>query len=445
MFSSLDRVDLAGEEEGVKVFCQTDHRSAEEMDETPEVSVLFALVRTLLPRRLFEADGPSSKVRYVALSSVSAGVAEAVAATGSELESSATGESVVVPYDGAPRSVAEIADAAFRGLAHRVALRESLPISGIGLKALEERVLEAGWEFSEDSECEIEAWTALIELAAFTGECVRQDANGSWVVTEDEIGTDKAITAADFGLIPFVFKRQNGELQNAANKAMRAMTEPGQSVLQMLITETEEAREAGVAMLILKPPGWGQHGVLSRLLHEGLDDSPLVVVGQDMPNSIAYTTDDDRSPEAIELAFTEAAANVAKIEVEVEALDLEIEMDLLLVHGDFYAAEKILDESFMHSLHARMGQELLAVSVPVRGRLLVTAGVQSPDNLAHMMALTAGIFDKEADPISPLVFGVMNGKVSAVMRGESPEPTKKNSTPAAGKSNPWPKKDKGGW
>ena len=222
---------MAAEHDGRKVFIQTDHRSPEEMDETPEISVLFALVRTLLPKRLGE-DGQPAQVRYAALSGASAGVAEAIASTGAELESMANGSPEIIPYPGTPRTPAEIADAAFTALAHGVALREGLPISGEGLSAFEQRLRDLGLDTEEE---EIDGWTGIVELAAFTGECIRRrDEGGHWSLADELFADNDKIAPADFGLLPFLFSSKDGMIQNAANKAIRAMTEPGQSCVQML-------------------------------------------------------------------------------------------------------------------------------------------------------------------------------------------------------------------
>lgn len=417
---------MAAEHDGQKVFIQTDHRSPEEMDETPEISAVFALVRTLLPKRLGD-EGHPARVRYAALAGASAGVAEAVAATGAELESMASGAPEIIAYRGTPRTPAEIVDAAFAALAHRVALREGLPISGEGLATFEERLRAQGLDTEEE---EIEGWTGIVELAAFTGECIRRrDEGGHWSVT-DELFTDHdKIAPADFGLLPFVFSGKGGMVQNAANKAIRAMTEPGQSCVQMLVSTKPAEGEPGVTMVVLKPPGWGTHGVYARPLMASYDESPVAVIAEDHPNNVAYPTSDDDDDDAREALFAKALANLAEVEVEVEKLDLGIEMDLYVVHGHFYAAEKILDEAFMHRMHALLRQELLAVAVPVKSRMFITAGIQAPDNLARLMALAQSVYEKEAHPISPRVFGVMGGKVSAMIQPSgdepAPEPTKK--------------------
>lgn len=422
---------MAAEQDGRKVYLQTDHRSPEEMDETPEVSVLFALIRTLLPHRMTEAGQPRAGVRYAALGGASEAVSEAIASTGAELESSASGTPEIVPYSGTPRTPTEIADEAFTGLAHRVALRESVPVSGTGLAEFEARLLA---QQEDDPDLgEIESWTAVIELAALTGECLRRIGDGGqWQVSDEVFADNEQISPSDLGMLPFIFTATGGFMHNAANKAIRALSEPGQSTVQLLASTQPAEGDDGTTVVVLKPSSWGMDGIYARPLLDNVPDCPLVVIGQDHPNNVAYPTTSQEEPEKHDVLMAEALRNLAHVDVEIEKLDMGIEMDLYVVHGDFYAAEKILDEAFMHRMHATIGQELLAVAIPVKSRMFVTAGAQAPENLARIIALAQGVFDQEPHPITPKVFGVMNGKVSAVVQ-------------ASGGPPPKPKKKKGFW
>ena len=422
---------MAAEQDGRKVYIQTDHRSPEEMDETPEVSVLFALIRTLLPHRMTDPGAPRAMVRYAALAGASPGVAEALAATGAQLESSGSGTPQLVAYEGTPRTVAEIADQTFTALAHSVALRESVAVSGSGLAEFEARLLAAQEE--DPDRGEIESWTAVIELAALTGECLRRNGDGGqWQISDEVFAGNEQISPSDLGMLPFIFTATGGFMHNAANKAIRALSEPGQSTVQLLASTQPADGDEGTTVVVLKPSNWGTDGVYARPLLENVPDCPLVVIGQDHPNNVAYPTTSQDEPEKHDTLMTEALSNLAAVEVEIEKLDLGVEMDLYLVHGDFYAAEKILDEAFMHRMHAQLGQEMLAVAIPVKSRMFITAGAQAPENLARLIALAEGVFEKEPHPITPKVFGVMNGKVSAVVQ-------------ATGGPSPAPKKKKGFW
>lgn len=439
VFCSLDRVDLVTEEQGVRVCIQTDHRSIDEMEENPEISVLFALIRTLLPRRFARGDESAPRVRYAALAGVSSAVRDAVAAAGAELESSESGAPQLVPYPGEPPSPSELADRAFTALAHRVALREGVPISVQGLETFQARIQETSWDF-DDRESELQAWTAALELAALTGECIRHLRGGRWVWIDEAMDwTDRDLSPSDFGLLPFALQAEGPQamLHNVANKAVRAMSEPGQSVLQMLVA-LREREEDGVTMVTLKPADWAVGRVVRRPLLPGTSGTPTVVICNDHPDTVSYAVENDHTPEQVAGRFEEALANLARVRVQVDQLELERDMDLYVVHGDFYAAEKILDEAFMHGLHAKLGQELLAVSIPVKGRMFVTAGAQHPDNLAALVALTRGVYENEANPISDRVFGVIEGKVSALVSLESsPERSSSVEPPKTKKKGFW--------
>lgn len=68
MFSSLDRADIQLEAgpDGQQRFVQTDHRRAAEIEQEPELSIIFALVRIMNPKRIAEAGSPEPIVFYSA-------------------------------------------------------------------------------------------------------------------------------------------------------------------------------------------------------------------------------------------------------------------------------------------------------------------------------------------------------------------------------------------
>jgi hypothetical protein len=411
VFCSLDRVDIVAQRDGVRVFMQTDHRTEEEMQATLPLSVLFALVRMLLPRRLVDEGEPTPEVRYCASSTAPTAVREAVAAAGGVFETSTGNESIVLPFDEEVTAARDLLDGAMRDLAHEVMLRESLALSPQGLAEFEERVRAMDLDF-EDDEHQLQAWTAAVELAAFTGELLRRTVEGRWVITDDALSSDGALQASDFGLLPFCFESEQG-LTNAANKAMRAMTEPGQSVLHLLHTAQPQPADSKT-VAILKPAQWGMEGVVARPLVE-IEGAPLVVIAEDRPDTVAYSVADDKSPEEIEALFDKGLAAIANVEVQLEKIDAS-GMDVVVIYGDYYAAEKILDRTFMRKLHRMFDAPLLAVAIPVRGRMYVTSGVQPPENLARMIGLAAGVHGEDPNPITPMVFGVHEGEVQAVIR-----------------------------
>ena len=195
------------------------------------------------------------------------------------------------------------------------------------------------------------------------------------------------------------------------------MTEPGQSVLHLLHTAQPQPTDAKT-VAILKPAEWGVDGVVARPLLE-VEGAPLIVIAEDRPDTVAYSVADDKAPDEIEALFEAGIAALSEVEVDIEKIDTD-SMDIVVIHGDYYAAEKILDRAFMRQLHLMFDAELLAVAIPVRGRMFVTSGVQAPELLARMVALAESVHADEPNPITPMVFGVHGGQVQAVIRAQEP-------------------------
>ena len=80
----------------------------------------------------------------------------------------------------------------------------------------------------------------------------------------------------------------------------------------------------------------------------------------------------------------EAMSNLAAEPVEIERIRSGA-LELAVVSGSFYAAEKVLDPALMRRLHDELGAELLAAAAPARGVLLV-APAASLDALAELVA-----------------------------------------------------------
>ena len=414
VYASLETIDILAEADGGRLCVQTDHRSPAEMDETPELTQLLAITRAVGPRRL---DEPIAGVVFVCTHGASEGLLEVAAATGASCEHMEGETRTPIAYEGTAR---QVIDEAFRSLAHTVALRESLPISGEGLARFERYLQARGVDFDDDDASEVDNWTAVLELAAFTGEVLRgHHQGGEWLFADDVLEADGAVGPGDLGTLPFLFRTPAGMLQNAANKAWRVFNEPGQSTVHLLKSGDPTEQGSGVTMFTLKPAGWGTAGVYARRLFEELEESPLVVLSEDHPHTVAYPTSDGTDEDECQRLTAEAEENLRKVEVEIDKLPVEAEVDLYVVHGDYYAAEKILDEAFMHRLHGELRQELLAVSMPVKGQMFVTAGAQAHENLAGLIAITERMYAEEPNPISPLVFGVWEGKINAVIRAES--------------------------
>lgn len=410
MYSSLEKVDIVvKDKEGANVLVQTDHRSLDEVDAEREISVLFALTRILAPRR---AEGwRDARVRYVIQGELHPLLASVAAATDAEVQAG----DVNVDLAGVPRRpAADLADDAFRGLAAKVLQRERVTPDAAGLAAFTDRVLRRELDAEED---EISYWTAIAELAAFTGEVMRAKYGGRWV--DDP---------KDFADIPFMFQVGDSYMNPVGKSIKCVMHGESEGPVHLLRSLEDADAPQGPLLFSLKPAGWaGALQVVSQPLLPG-DDVPLLVFGHDRPNTFAQLMKDGTRELAIDALRAEAVRNLAAIDVEVERIDVE-DMAIFVVHGSYFAGEKLLDPTFMKAMHERVGAELLAAAVPEKGRLLVTSAMV-PDHIPRLMAVAKGAYERNEGgrQISPTVFLVSEGNACGVARlgpPAEPEPEKK--------------------
>jgi hypothetical protein len=135
VFASLTKIDVVATG---PIYYQTDHRSRAEIEATPELSVLFALVRMCNARRYRPERRPVAIYAYAG-EGVPASIKEAVAAVGGRLASKGD----INGRSPAPTSatVGELADRAFRGLADRVQRRLRTVEAATALRSLEAEIL----------------------------------------------------------------------------------------------------------------------------------------------------------------------------------------------------------------------------------------------------------------------------------------------------------------
>jgi len=426
VYSSLRKIDFVAQApDGRRHLVQTDHRSPGEIDEEPELSTLFALARIIVPQRsehVSSAAGRAAVVRYVALGGIHPVIARVVASTGAELE---VDRDAVDLADVATSAPADLADDAFAGLGRRVLERHGLTATEDGLAAFEKRIDGTPTE----DEDETGYWTAVAELAAVTGEVIRQTIGGRWI--------DDAHAYAD---IPFLFRAGVGEdlSVNAVGKAVKFLAHgESESPRHLLRALEDRGTPAGPLLIGLKPSSWGARDEMVcepmvDLRHPEGTDVPIIVYGNDHPNTFAMFK---RGESIRDLAAmrTEALANLAGIEIEVEKVELET-LRFWLGHGNYFAAEKVLDVGFMQRMHALIG-ELLAVAVPEKGRLFMTSAVADADRIAGFLALARGVFERNEGgrQLSPTVFLVSEGKIVGVAQPEDSVRASDDVDPLSGK------------
>jgi hypothetical protein len=239
-------------------------------------------------------------------------------------------------------------------------------------------------------------------------------------------------------------------LSNVIDKVQRFLAHGELQSPRHLLRALEDTGTEGPVLFTLKPAAWASDNemVCEPLAELGTTgaDTPFLVYGRDHPNTFAMFKRGE-TPRDLDELRREALANLANIEVELEKVELE-RLTFWVVHGNYFAGEKLLDVAFMTRMHAEIG-ELLAVSLPEKGRLFITNAVADPEAIGGFMSLARGVYERNEGGrrLSPTVFLVSEAKIVGVAqasettapeRGEAGQDRgklKKKAAPSPGELN----------
>ncbi len=405
MYSSLDRIDILAEGSSGILAVQTDHRPRAEIEDEPELSVLFALIRVLNARRILaDQERPVDAVVYVAIDDPPPFLVEALASVEATLERSPLRvREALTAGDDPPEAVA---DRAFAALAGRVCRRVGLTDPAAALRALEAEVCAAPPDREED---EIGYWSRVLELAAVAVTIIRAQHPGQW-------------TRVEQGEVPFGFALEgDGGVVLPTNRAQR-LIEDGEgesmfllvgSIAEILARRGEGAEAGPILPSLRRPAEVGGNDLLARplvSLDRGAALLPVIAYGEDSESTFSLLQAEKFGARAAEI-HDEAMANIRAQPAEVDELDLE-GVRVLAVSGGFFAAEKLLDPDFMRELASRLGADLLAAAAPRRGLLFVTSAMQEPQKIGVLAAIAAHEFEEGGGrAISPSILLVQDGEV----------------------------------
>jgi hypothetical protein len=440
VYCSIDKIDLAARVDGRPIAVQNDHRGRAEIEAEPELSALFAMARVLNARsHLHESGHEGVIVHYAVAEDAPPLLREALGAVGGALERGKR----VEPLGAADESLAgELADRCFAQLAQRVKSRVGSRDVAIALRMLEDQT------FADPPSRDDEAayWQRVLELAALAGELLRAKYPGRWVQT-------------DRALVPFGFQVQSGAaVMFPTNRAQRVIEDgPDESLFKLLLAADETVQRPADATTGRLMPSLRHRGdieldeVVWRPIvdDQGPLDLPVVVCGIDGESTFGMIRREAMS-KSIEAAFDEAILNLGEEGVQCEEIEIA-GLTVIMVSGNFYAAEKILDREFMRSLHRELDSDLLAASTPARGCLLVTADYHDNASLARFSAIArARHEDGGGRAISPAVLLVERGRVAGYVRGpgdpaERPETTRAETASARAETVPSTPKRTGLW
>jgi hypothetical protein len=402
VFSSLDGADMIVTHAQGRRCLQTDHRSAEEIQQQEELSTLFALTRVLGPI----AKGVADEVVYVCAEPPPEFLRRAVAVAGGKLQVQA---GQVLVYEGILGQPEELADDAFRRLAHRVLRERNASLAESALEALERELLPAPDKEKEEPVY----WTRVAELAAVTGELLRAKFGGRWVA------------APQTATIPFAFRLGTGNeakyvLSNVAGKAERFLENGTRDSLVDLLRSAEDQEHASPeprpVFLMLKPAEWPGHDTMaSQPLVTWRDPRvavPWLTYGEDLPNLFGHISKDNLQAHELEALHAQSLESLKTVSLEAIEVDEE-PLKVLAFFGSFYAAEKVLDIDLMRTLHERLGSPSLVAGIPRRGLLYVMDARVTPTLLRVFCGMCEMQYSRgESEPISMTPLLIEDGQIS---------------------------------
>ncbi|MFT7518371.1 MAG: hypothetical protein ACI9MC_000502 [Kiritimatiellia bacterium] len=405
MYSSLDRVDLvvtmADDKER---YVQTDHRDAQEIEDELPLSILFCVARVLGARRLASINNSDADVVIAMMSEPPPpDLCRAIAASGGLLEV----DQQMVDLPKHTEDPFDLVDKAMRYLAADVAQSMHVQLDERGLQTVQREAWVQGLNKEAD---EIGYWTWVLQVAAFAGEVLRGDGQGRWVADTHNMS-----------VLPYTFDQGGGRLLNVFGRCARLINEgpdEGPSVLLGIIAD--ENVEEGPLLINLKHPDFGGLGkVACRTLFDMSDPDlviPVVTYGHDRPNTFAYVFAGDDAVLDLDALHAEATQNLTRVQPTVDHSTVD-GLELVVVHNDFYASEKILDTAFMSQLQLGLGAPAIMASVPRKGLMLVANAVSS---YAHVfVAITLARHD---DPdgagarLSATPFMLVDGQIVGVAK-----------------------------
>jgi len=370
MWADLDKLAIArSRSNGAPVLIARDDRTRADIERARPLSILVAISRIVRGRRAIDERYGGRGVVMYAFTAPPDFLIEAVTAAGG------------VVFDGAserttrsPMATTAQLDAAFCDLATEVRRRVNARTFGDAVDVRESELRAHPIDRGDSAAY----WGAIFELAALTGELVRENRAARWI----ESSKMRFPLALDLGGSVMTFPGQLAQtIVDGGDGTMRALVELHRS-------------HAGTAPVGRSMPLLCHRNTvpLSRLSWTPLlsqeidhDDVPVIVWVEDRGESIHWPT--DRGPASNELR-DRALANLAATSVEVTGTELPLNLGrIAIVSDDYFAAETILDPTAMRRVADFLGAgETLLVATPTRGQLVAVDGARAMLDDAYLNA-----------------------------------------------------------
>lgn len=414
MYTSLDKLDLVLDTPEGRLAVQTDHRSAEEIEASLDLSMVLGAIRA---QNASLAPGIIG-VRFVSPSPVPSAYAAFLQRFGAEVEARG---GVRLPAEPDPEAARSELEAAWLRLGAALFDEHGLPRTLDALRQVEARMLAEATAHGDQDD---DAWPRAVRLGGAAALVLSSSQGG-------KLDLDTALGA------PINVGWWVGPTRlNVFDRAARFLQDEPGIPPSALVKMAGERDVGGEVMLSLRPADWpGASMALTIPVLPGatlVDPAlPLLAIVLDRPASTQTLPKD--TPEA-ELAGlrAEAVRNNRKRPVTTDRIDLE-GLAVLVVSGHYFAAERLFDDDFMRGLHAELSATTLLAATPAKGLLLVAGADQDPRRASTgLAAIARGRYGRAAvsDRLSTQVLIVSDGAVVGLVRVEQGDPTSPPAKPA---------------
>ncbi|WP_300022633.1 hypothetical protein [uncultured Maribacter sp.] len=169
---------------------------------------------------------------------------------------------------------------------------------------------------------------------------------------------------------------------------------------------------------ILKPSDW--IGIKAGALRQtiiGDKENPKLVVGfgYNAPNNFVFLNYSDYQERGkLEKMVEQAYDNLYKYEVTFNEV---VPNKVIIIDGQDFCSEKILDTKFMKALQHKMGGEKLVVSIPRRRCMMVTNSFEEQGIFEQFMSVHKSTWENDSygnAQIMNSLFVVKNGEIDMV-------------------------------
>ena len=169
---------------------------------------------------------------------------------------------------------------------------------------------------------------------------------------------------------------------------------------------------------ILKPGDWAglAAGALRKTL-VGDAQNPQVVIGYgyDTEDNFIFLTQKHLEKMSVDEITEEAYENLANYEVAIKEV---FPNKVIVIDGKDFCSEKILDKTFMLTIHEKFNSEHLIVSIPRRRGMMITANLNDEEIQEQFIKVHNDTWNDPSygnAPITNHLFIVTNGEITNIL------------------------------